>query len=241
MLKIFFSCLALTSVLVGNAQQRPHNIAFGFSNNGQLARSSNDFYFRPENMMAVFTPSRILSKQQSAFKATVEYSFQSAQNIEFGLTAGYALRKDKNITDVSDVSASQQFVSLLPFVLKNWTIGSLQLSMGGGIPIYMAGKFRASYREYSTGFPETIIADNTLDGGNAFGLSAIGRVKWFLNPHLSVMTTIQFGALYSDFGGNYSVVTANESYPLYFAPSERRQTTFSLPTPEFSVGIGFRI
>lgn len=218
-----------------------HNVAVGVSNNGQLSQVCDDFYFDYYNMKVLFNPTRTLKRDESSFKMMTEYSYQTSTGLEFGVNGGFGQRRETHITDVSDVKASQQYISLLPFVLKNWQIQKLQFSLGGGLPLHVARDFKASVQEHYALISEHIVSNNVLDGGYTFGISAIGRIRWMFTPKFSLMATASFGALFSRFGGDFTINPTPESYPISYQVHDRRQTGFSLPAPELSFGIGFRI
>lgn len=237
-MKITLIALALS---LANCFGQTHNIAVGVSNNGQLSQVGDEFYFDYYNMKVLFNPTRTLKRDESSFKLTAEYSYQHQNGLEFGLNGGFGQRKETRVTDVSDVKASQQYISLLPFGLKSWQIKNLQFSLGGGLPLHVARDFKASVQEYYYLFPQNIVSENVLDGGYAIGISAIGRIRWMFTPKFSLMATASFGALYSRFGEDFTVNLTPESYPIGYQIHDRKQTGFSLPAPELSFGIGFRI
>ena len=241
MIKILFSLPLFVSVFISRAQTGPHQVSLDVSNNEQLSQVSDDFYFRYENMMAIFSPGKTLAEDHFAFKTMLGYSYRTVQKLEMGLNCGFGMRKNNYQTDVSDIEASQRYFSLLPFVLKVWEFRELQLAIGGGVPIHLAGTFKASYSEHSNWLSSDIIADNTLDGGSAIGISAIGRVRWFFTPRFAVSGTVNYGVLYSNFGGDFNVAPTADSYPVYFNTRTRRQSGISLPAPELSVGLTFHI
>lgn len=55
------------------------------------------------------------------------------------------------------------------------------------------------------------------------------------------MATASFGVLYTHFGGDFKGSATINNDALLIPVYSRKQTGFSLPAPELSVGLGFRI
>lgn len=185
-MKIAFLTLLVFSLTACFGQT--HNIALGVSNNGQLSQVSDGFYFDIQNMKSIFLPYWTITQQQSSWKGTAEYNCQLDNRLEFGLSGGFGQRKESYVTNLSKLKASQQYFSLLPFFLKRWPLGKLQFALGAGFPLHFAGTFRSSAREYHQQSGLSVVGNNTLTGGYAYGISTISRIKWFFTPRFSLMT-----------------------------------------------------
>jgi|GEM_PF-5796239 len=220
---LFSSLLCISGVF---AQESSHNVSLGVSNNGQLSSTIDDFYL--DNDIIGFP-----SSSTTAFKINAEYSFKSKNNLEFGLTAGYAQRDGKYKISTTEGKYSQQYYSATPFLLKVWSFDRLQLSTGAGIPLY----YISDLEDVRT---STLKVTRTTDGGMAFGLNSITRLKFHFTEKLFLVTAVNFGILHSDLGGQVRFKWENGNFAGPASnPLEHNSTV--LTAPEFSFGIGFKI
>lgn len=230
MKNIILAILLLTNA-VANAQKGAHHISLGISNNGQLSKAMNDYYF------SWFYNINVPNYKQLEYKTDLTYSYSTAKQLEFGISVGYAQRTENYSTNTDKVNISQHYLSGMPFIMKGWNFNSIQVSAGAGIPYYFISDHDVDVTS-NIGYS----ARMHITGGNAIGLNGLVRLKWNFTERLSVNGMAGFGLLYMDYGREnilYNYDTDGNLTGKAFSLQRQRRTT--VPAPELSLSIGFKI
>lgn len=231
-MKNILSIVLLFIALAGNAQKLTHHLSLSVTNNGQLSQTMSRVYFYH------YYAANTQKYRRIAFKSDLTYSITTANNLEFGIAAGYGQRTDHHSRNDGSDHISQHYASAMPFfAMKGWNFNALQLSAGAGIPCYLISDYTATVKAHGG-----VVSYMNIGGGTAFGISGLVRAKWNFTERLSLSGLMNFGVLYMDYAKDFQLSSYDASGNLTgTATSDPRQQKTIIPSPELSVAIGFRL
>lgn len=230
-MKHILPIVLLFIALAGNAQKLTHHLSLSITNNGQLSQTMNHFYFY------YYYAANTQKYNRIVFKSDLTYSISTANNLEFGMAAGYGQRTDRQSGNNESDHISQHYASAMPFAMKGWNFNSFQLSVGAGIPCYLISDYTSTVKAYGG-----VISYMNIGGGTAFGISGLMRAKWDFTERLSLSGLMNFGVLYMDYAKDFRFSSYDMGGNLTgTATSDPRQQKTIIPSPELSVAIGFRL
>lgn len=241
--------MKLTSILffltlsgIAKSQEGKHLISINYSNNGNISKELQEFYFNP---IQEYAPGNDVSLyKEKSFKFSLNYTFKIRQNWGIGLCVGYGGRKDNfdisNQPDTWTGDQSQKYYSFGFNGLYYWRINRLELGTGLELPFTLiSDHFQNIYQDEPN---QQMHYTQKTSGGFSFGINSITTVKLFLAKFLYLHASASFGFMKLNAGGETSLYIVSQDpviYPDTPITYDNKFVKSYFANPELCFGVGF--
>ena len=236
-------------LLTGNLLIAQNNIelSFGVSNQGQIDKLLEDFYF----------PAHPTAFQDDAHKGKdlrIKYNFSGSyvfgDSMEVRLRIGYATRtnhyEQRFPTNGWIIDDEQNVFEISPSFGFRENLGRFSFAIGLEIPIYFVGDLteHIDYRQYADSVKMSYAAksDIKMDGGIIVGLNSYLNIKTFFTEGIYLFSELNYGILYSKLGRKYENVSG-ETFPTpatNYAEFDKNYEKVYVSPIQVQLGFGYR-
>ena len=242
-MKLILSAILILLSASTIGQTSRHYFSFSVSNNGQLGEIADEYYFSggddygPNNDVSYY--------KQNELKWNLAYQYLNNKSILLGIQYGHQKRTDEYVllnTPNANGTKSQTIHNLSLSALYQYSFDRFSLAIGPSIPLFI-------FDEYSddlliTDTNKVTESNYSLDLGLAYGINLKTSLLFFATKHLFFSTTIEFGFLHAELGGeaDYSVheTTSTSSQNTYHSTYSSPFTKNFFTKPELHLGIGYK-
>lgn len=235
---IFF--LILSSIVL--SQEDKHYASLDYSNNGNISKELQEFYFNP---IQEYAPGNDVSfYKETSFKLNLNYTYKFKTNWGVGLSIGYGTRKDNfNISNQPDTwtgDQSQKYYSFGFNGLYYWKINKLELGTGLELPFTIISDHIQNIYQDEPNQQMHYVQKTT--GGISFGINSLTTVKIFITDFLYLNARASFGFTKLNLGDKTSQYIISQdpvNYPDTPYTYDNKFVNSYFANPELSFGVGF--
>ncbi len=235
-----FVLLSLPLTVFGQVEK--HKIEILYSNNGNISREINQFYFHPTHEYG--PGDDVFSYHEMSYKLNLYYAVVLKQNWEFGITGGYGRRVDRyDIANNPNWNGDkcQRFYSVAISSKFNFQFDRFEFASGFEIPISIFSEHQTNY--FQNDLDQKAHYRLSVSGGFGLGINSLSSMSFNIKDGLYAITKISFGFHHLNTGGTlkYELISQtsnNLDNILYEIPSIFKKNYFS--SPDLQIGIGWR-